>query len=255
MSARSWDGVVRLSATDGIFVGNGGETPFHAHHAFKVVVPLAGEVRVESAARGVLTGPVVVVNPNEVHAMHATQSRLALVYVEPQSPLGRSIAWQERHAATRFGQRVAAEVRERVGSPHDGPLPPVQELLAAATDPASVDRLDRRVTAALARLDVEASSHVPLRSLAELVGISESRLSHLFAASLGVPVVRYRRWRRLRQAMGALGAGSSITDAAHESGFSDCAHLSRTFMGMMGITPSVFARMSVVETGRTAEEP
>jgi AraC-like DNA-binding protein len=33
-------------------------------------------------------------------------------------------------------------------------------------------------------------------------------------------------------------AGGSLTDAAHEAGFADSAHLSRTFRRMFGVAPS-----------------
>jgi len=42
-------------------------------------------------------------------------------------------------------------------------------------------------------------------------------------------------WLRLMRAVERFAAGASLTDAAHEAGFADSAHLSRTFRRMFGI--------------------
>jgi len=183
MTDGAWAGRILLDDAAGLFVGVGGETPLHAHHSFKIVVPLEGRVRVASAVRGPLRGgglgTVRVVHPNEPHAVDARDSRVALVFVEPQSVLGRCLAVQEQ-----------------------------------------------RTSGAWARAEADA-------------------LIDLFTEWLGISVVRYRRWRQLRYAMRDLAAGTNVTDTAHAQGFADTAHLCRTFVGMMGITPGVFARMSL----------
>ena len=48
-------------------------------------------------------------------------------------------------------------------------------------------------------------------------------------------------WLRLQRAASSLQAGLSITDAAHEAGFADAAHLSRVCRRMFGIAPSEIA--------------
>ncbi|MEV6279597.1 AraC family transcriptional regulator [Nocardia sp. NPDC051832] len=89
------------------------------------------------------------------------------------------------------------------------------------------------------RLAAESSSGPPsLVEMAALVGLSPSRLSHVFAAHMGLPYVAWRRWMRLRRAMDAVRGGASLTEAAHAAGFADSAHLTRTCRDMFGITPT-----------------
>ena len=80
-----------------------------------------------------------------------------------------------------------------------------------------------------------------LESLAERAGLSPSRFMHVFTESLGVPLRPYLLWLRLQHAAGRLLAGESATEAAHAAGFSDAAHLSRTFRRILGTTPREIA--------------
>lgn len=75
-------------------------------------------------------------------------------------------------------------------------------------------------------------------AFATVLGVSVSRFTHLFSESIGMPFRTYVLWLRLQAAFDALAAGRSLTQAAHDAGFSDAAHLSRTFRRMFGIAPS-----------------
>src|SRR3569832_983369 len=226
MGHGAWSGRILLDDSNGgLFVGEGGDTPMHAHHAFKLVVPLDGRVRVESATRGALNGPLMVVAPNEGHAVHAGDSRVALVFVEPQSPLGRQVAAAQERGGRRWTRADAEAILARLSESPAG-----------------------------ARLDDEPAAGDRIPELARLAGLSPGRLAHLFADWLGISVVRYRRWRHLRRAMIDLSSGIDVTTAAHETAFSDAARLCRTFVQMMGITPSVFSRMSLQGTAPAPEQ-
>jgi AraC-like DNA-binding protein len=60
---------------------------------------------------------------------------------------------------------------------------------------------------------------------------------HLFRAGTGLPLRRYALLLRLRAALAVALRGATLTEAAHAAGFSDSAHLSRTFREHFGLPP------------------
>ncbi len=72
--------------------------------------------------------------------------------------------------------------------------------------------------------------------VAEQLSLSTSRFLHLFREHMGIPWRRYLLWRRMICAIQSMLAGSNATEAAFATGFSDSAHLSRTFKSNFGMT-------------------
>jgi AraC-like DNA-binding protein len=77
-----------------------------------------------------------------------------------------------------------------------------------------------------------------LDALATEVGLSPSRLMHVFTESLGIPLRPYLAWLKLQRAAQAIVTGRPLADAAYAAGFADAAHMTRTFRKMFGVTPS-----------------
>jgi len=96
---------------------------------------------------------------------------------------------------------------------------------------------DRRVEAVVQRL-VRAPQNEPLDALAAGVGLSASRLQHLFRAELGITPRQLRTWQRLQTVARRVSEGDDLTRAAIEAGFVDSAHLSHAFRRFLGIAPS-----------------
>lgn len=94
---------------------------------------------------------------------------------------------------------------------------------------------------------LEAANHA---SLARRASLSPSRFAHLFREQTGLPVRNYLLWRRLIVALECLRQGKSITTAAHEAGFTDGAHLSRSCRRVLGSTPADLRVQLAVPAGR-----
>jgi AraC-like DNA-binding protein len=92
-----------------------------------------------------------------------------------------------------------------------------------------------------------------LNTLARLAGLSPSRFMHAFTESVGVPLRPYVLWLRLQRAACDLQSGESVTSVAHRAGFSDGAHLTRTFRRMLGVTPSQLPLFKRVSLGFSVE--
>lgn len=76
--------------------------------------------------------------------------------------------------------------------------------------------------------------------MAHSVGLSASRLSHLFTEETGLSFRQYALWMRTARAWEhvALSPERSLTDIAHDLEFADLAHMSHSFNVVYGYPPS-----------------
>ncbi|OUS02611.1 hypothetical protein A9Q81_08525 [Gammaproteobacteria bacterium 42_54_T18] len=102
--------------------------------------------------------------------------------------------------------------------------------------------LDIRIQQLLSMLDECFQAGGDLQSswsavdVAKQLSLSEGRFLHLFRQEMLIPWRPYLLWRRMMCAVNALISGAPATDAAHLAGFSDSAHLSRSFRSLFGMS-------------------
>jgi len=94
---------------------------------------------------------------------------------------------------------------------------------------------DRRVRQIIQWAHANLDGALGMSEAASCAGLSPSRASHLFVEETGLPFRHYVLWLRLIRAVDVYSKGQSLTEAAHEAGFADSAHLSRTFKRMFGL--------------------
>lgn len=239
----AWVGRIFLRPGRLVYVGAVGPTSTHAHHAFQVVLGVSGPIALADAGGESLETRAAVIPPDAVHAIATTTAVAAILYLDPDD-----------HAGRRLRRTIAVATSPRGWSDAARPLAGLVPRLPESWD--DVDGLEATVLDALAAPSVRPRPQHPavqralrfigedmnidlsLPSIACAVGLSPSRLSHVFALDTGIPLRRYVLWRRLIRAANELGSGASLTHAAQAGGFTDSAHMNHAFRRMFGLAPS-----------------
>lgn len=250
-----WAGVAAIRPGWAVFRGTAGDAAPHRHHALQIALGLGDPVELRMPRRRALIGPGVVVAADHVHRLVSRPAPLALLYVEPESAAGRLLErWCSGGARPLSGAQhrslvsllpaIATEIE-------NGLADPLRRALLGTSEIEGEERpMDERIERSLAGLPRPLPSRIALADLAARAELSPSRYAHLFRAEVGLPLRPYLRWRRLREALTEIARGRTLTSAALAAGFSDSAHLSRTFRRTFGIPPR-----RVLDPGLVLEAP
>jgi len=95
-----------------------------------------------------------------------------------------------------------------------------------------------------ARLHDQFAENLSLECLAREVGLSKFHVARCFKEATGVAPHQYQKLLRLQSARRRIERGESVREAAAGSGFSDEAHLCRSFRSWLGVSPGVWRRFA-----------
>lgn len=248
-----WPGLFFVGLGRALYIGPAFDTALHAHHAIQVCVGLHRSFRLRCHPRASWTRyGGVVIGSDHPHELATGGRAVALFYIEPEGEDGRTLgpATSGTPVTGLPGPLVAglrATIGQCAGAQVDATA--ATHLLDEVMDRLGITAtrrtpLDPRVATAVRALRSVGDGNYPAsRDLARNVGLSASRLRHVFADQIGMSFRRYVLWLRLYAVLERLRTGGSLTTAAHAAGFADSAHLSRTFRRMFGIVPSAAPRI------------
>lgn len=234
-----WSGALALGQGHAVFVGRSGDNASHAHAAIQICVARSGSVVVRFEGKRRLAAPGIVVPAGVRHQLEKSDLDVVLIYLDPFGADAEAIMGScSGSSPGRLGRSAVTAVRVVVGQERRGPLgPPILHALGIRARSVSV--LDTRVATAMGWIDSHAGSgRIIAADLAAAVGLSPSRLAALFRQETGLAVRRFALWTRLQRAVAEIARGLPLTEAALSAGFSDGAHLTRTFRSMFGVAPS-----------------
>ena len=215
----------------------------HSHHCVQLVMAMRGTLRIRSGPGDKWkTCSAALVRPDAHHEVEARGSTLLIGFVDVESELGaafsetirsdifpippkRVAGWRAALGPTLNQSRVEQWVR--------------RDLLSGRRTVRMHPRVNRALKYVRERLGK--GEDFSLKTLAAVSGLSPSRFMHVFTESVGVPLRPYILWLRLQRGSCELMNGATATEAAHIAGFSDAAHLTRTFRRMLGTTPTDLA--------------
>lgn len=214
------------------FISPAIHTDQHKHHALEIIVSIDGVIQIEDAFGNALASQVVLVLPDQLHQT-TTTGKAAFIFIEPESELAKTMltTFKPAQSVQSIEGRMSEADRKVFTS---GSIP---KALSKVIN--SVNLIDDRIQRVTDFIRSYITTHeFNLEMLAGIACLSTSRFTHLFKDRVGIPIRPFILWCRMRVAITSVLAGMTLTQAAHEAGFSDTAHLSRTFMDMFGVNPS-----------------
>lgn len=226
-------------------IANIPRTGFHKHHAIQTTLSLGGWFTINTRA-ALMRDEAVIVAADTEH-LFDVEGLVATLFIEPESNIGRAVKsrfFTGRQVASipleslgDFPERIAAEFRDP--SRDDIALAsPGRDLIMSLGTRVAVEQPDLRICKVIDWISREIDGPISQSDAVAIGDLSTSRFRHLFVEQTGLPFKTYVLWLRLTQAVGRYAAGATLTQAAHQAGFADSAHLSRTFRRMFGIAPA-----------------
>jgi AraC family transcriptional regulator len=228
-----------------------GRTDWHDHHAIQITVALDGGCAFRDRVDGDwLTLSGAMVRAHRHHQFETRDATVAHLFVEPETAQGRALQLRPGDAAvTSLSPEEHAAIARilqsacRLSTTDAAVAQAAQDAInwLANTAPPSV-QVDVRIQRAIAYVQKNLRDTVAMSDAASAAALSPSRFRHLFLQQTGSAFRVYVLWLRLNVAIETAMTGKSWTEAAHQAGFTDSAHLTRTFKRMFGISPATFAR-------------
>jgi AraC family transcriptional regulator of arabinose operon len=101
--------------------------------------------------------------------------------------------------------------------------------------------MDYRIIEVLEFIDSNLQAGLELSDIALLVGLSSSRVRHIFTAAIGISLMRYLRLRRMQKAKVLLEETVfSVKEIIAKVGINDASHFVRDFKNHYGLTPTEY---------------
>jgi AraC-like DNA-binding protein len=233
-----------------LYLGMGLPSGMHQHHAIQIGLSFTEALKIrskETDSYQECTG--FIAYPNLPHQVDSSGVSSLFLWLEAENPVARFLAQHpsrnesiEPLSTSQYEQifnQLSLFGMENLDCKRAENLSEIILDLLIEKQPV-LAALDSRVLNLMERIKDENRMEHPdsVDGLAAELHLSSSRLRHLFQGELGISIQRYLLWQRLNRAIALAAKGQSLTNAAHEAGFADSAHLSRSFRSIFGISPS-----------------
>lgn len=223
---------IQIFEDHAIFVSGPICTEIHKHHALEIIVSADSSIQIKGNMGSEISSKAVLVMPNEFHQT-TTKGQTTFIFIEPESALAIKVidAYGLGGSLKSIENKISENLINKLSS---GIIS--DAMFSSSTVSSQLDVRIKNVVEFIRSNII--SNEIGLDILAGVACLSTSRFVHLFKEQIGIPLRPFILWCRMRVAVDTVLSGMTLTQAAHQAGFSDASHLSRTFMEMFGVNPS-----------------
>lgn len=225
----------------------------HRHSFVQAAISLTGTFAIEVGGQEIDCAGIVI-DSNTAHRLHAAGHPLLMLLIDRTSRLAAAF----REGTGEAGYRLidaerAKDAAEFVRSEQPNIRPEADgyaRFLESLLQRLGVDSVrpalaDSRVKELIERVRACTDSEHSIERYARELGLSASRLSHLFKENVGVSLGGYLLLHKLQKASYLIFRGASITEAALAAGFDTPSHFANTSRKLLGMTARDIRKDSV----------
>lgn len=231
-----WNGMI-------LFLGTVIDTALHRHHALQLVLGLDGSFDIDTEAESIST-KAVFIDSDVHHRLRGEASTQALLLFESGSKTANRLKTVLKNRNMLYfsdgvwNKQSIFEFQKCIMEEPN--IDQVSDIVKTFLDKVfwqtnESNPVDPRIIKARTLIDNLEEKKIFANEIAEALFLSETRFIHLFKQETGIPFRQYLLWKRMMDSIKFLIDTRDITQAAHEAGFSDSAHLARTFKDNFGI--------------------
>ncbi|MDX1755834.1 MAG: helix-turn-helix transcriptional regulator [Marinobacter sp.] len=210
----------------------------HRHSSASLLVGLEGPFELECEGQWRTTRAALVA-PDVPQALNPGQTDMWVVQLDPDSRPWLQLKGLLEGQPSRDLDPAIASLAEQPPADCGAMQQALAALLARYGRP--LQPLDERVVACCRILRRDMPERLNLADLAARVGLSPSRLTHLFRSETGVSLRRFLLQLKMHRAMNCWAPGKTVSELAVEAGFYDQPHLVRTARELFDALPSAYA--------------
>lgn len=224
-------------------------TPFHSHNTLQLVFDIREKFKCRTPDTEWGLYKSIIIRENAIHRIDTNDSIQLLLYVDAGSETAKAIRMKYLEQSDIASPGIDIQDIVKPGELEQCLIEPtavlferiVHQLLNSLVDGHKTVARDERITK-VCQLLAAGPDGMTIRSLADKVFLSESRLRSLFKKNTGTSLHRYIIWNRIMTAITRIMNGDTIAAAALGCGFSDASHFHKMLLQMFGVSPSQFIK-------------
>lgn len=232
-----------IEPTWGIFIGQFNDNILHRHYAIQISLASNKHFNITDEKNNVNSYSACFINSNVLHKFHSSEISMIML-INPVSSVGHRLY-------QKYKNKQITSLHEELN-----PLSDIfiNYLLSNANFEKLIENIrdhltsyvctcdqenhfeDDRIYKSIQYLEQNFDKIVSLEEIAALCHLSETRFLHLFKEKTNLNFRRYQLWNKLIRSLPYL-RNQSITNTAHQFGFTDSSHYNRTFKETFGLSP------------------
>lgn len=230
------------------FYTNKVDTDYHQHHYNQITLSLDKPFTVE-IEKEVFQTTGVIIGSNKPHKIQGTNGWQLYFLVNPESSFGEALSHKLEDNGFYSFDYIDTELLSKFKfieslQQYEQFLQQLMKTLKLhKTDAHSP--IDPRIQQVLDYIRNSQFDEITLKQLSERIFLSESRLSHLFKAEMGISLTSFLVHEKLKRAFMLIFTGMKMTDAAIEAGFHSSSHFTRSVRDKLGMSPSAIKKDSI----------